>query len=547
MIPSLGPEIENDARTHLSEEWEEITGKIPDLSDDSEVMAPLMTVVLLARNVHRMIEGTYWNGFAEHATGTSLVDRAQDRILERQDATRSRGMLVFSGSPGQQFDADAVIAQSNAGLDYRPLRGFKINDFGVAAVPAESVERGLITRVAADAINTVVEPGGLSVHNQSIEDANAITGPDAGYVTIDRENVANHQVFPVSNVKYAAAVDGFEIKMRNPSSSAARFAVKWTILDDDVGVFVGATSAQEFDMDGGETRSVRWTFEDIDLLVDPAVSNLRIIPLLLERSTHDQLELKAVQASSGPQLRLGNQDTGNALELTIHQRIRGDFLEGTNLESETAFKMRRRQQLYKPGAGTPESIEARLRDLPGMSFVKVEQNDSPHDEPNGLPANSLSPIIYGSTSKQRIADALTTVAHGGIRLWGNIEFVREDFRGRPRKMRWQEAVERRVFVRITGEATREFPPEGEGRRMVQDATITKVGGTDNLAQQHNGLPPGQAVNLGALYAAVKTVRGLSAPLIEIAFEGDPFEAQNLPIEVTEKAITDVDAVRVEIR
>lgn len=94
---------------------------------------------------------------------------------------------------------------------------------------------------------------------------------------------------------------------------------------------------------------------------------------------------------------------------------------GTNIQTDGAFRVTRAASVGRPGNNQIDSMIGELFAVSGVRRVKVYENDTnsatvhPIDNPHGLPANSIAPVIDGGTN-DNVALAIYTKKNPGVLL-----------------------------------------------------------------------------------------------------------------------------------
>jgi hypothetical protein len=97
------------------------------------------------------------------------------------------------------------------------------------------------------------------------------------------------------------------------------------------------------------------------------------------------------------------------------------FLVGSNEESDTALKIRRRKSIAISSVGLVQSVEAALLALTGVTAVFVYENDTTSTDANGVPAHTIWAIVEGGDEAE-IANVLYTKRSLGCGMYGAITY-----------------------------------------------------------------------------------------------------------------------------
>lgn len=101
------------------------------------------------------------------------------------------------------------------------------------------------------------------------------------------------------------------------------------------------------------------------------------------------------------------------------------FDTGRLQETDDELRLRQSVSTSIIGSSSRGAIEARLRNVEGVTFAKVLENTSMFTDENGLPAKSFEAIVEGSTDKN-VATAIYNIKPAGIATYGNRVTTVED-------------------------------------------------------------------------------------------------------------------------
>lgn len=95
-----------------------------------------------------------------------------------------------------------------------------------------------------------------------------------------------------------------------------------------------------------------------------------------------------------------------------------DSVVGLDLESDSAFRLRREQSLSVTGSGTREAIQAQVLNVSGVTSSTVLVNRTSATDSDGLPPNSFEVVVAGGANDD-IAEALLLQWPAGIQAFGS--------------------------------------------------------------------------------------------------------------------------------
>lgn len=187
-----------------------------------------------------------------------------------------------------------------------------------------------------------------------------------------------------------------------------------------------------------------------------------------------------------------------------------DAVAGTNVESDTAFRLRRAQS-QRSGTGTDDAIAAALYKVAGVSLALVTSNRTGVVDSEGRPANCFESVVQGGNDVS-VGQAIASTMPGGIKPYG-LAYSDPGLlvtlpSGRQYYVNFSRPTVLYAWVQVTITA---YDPDG-GTPADYAAEIQDAGAS------YGNLNFGIGANfiLQKMYAAVYSVKGLYAVSIQIA-------------------------------
>lgn len=219
----------------------------------------------------------------------------------------------------------------------------------------------------------------------------------------------------------------------------------------------------------------------------------------------------------------------------------GEATEGTDVETDTAFRVRRRQSVSIAGAGTVDAMTANLLDLTGVTNVFIVENRTFVTDSDGRPPKSFEAIVTGGTDLE-IAQEIWNRKPAGIETHGDTTISTVvDSQGNTRSISFSRPTTLFMHLQIdyTLNSEEVFPANGEAgistAAVVEGSTLTI--GEDVILQKL----------LGPIYTAVP---GIATLIIRIASSstagGAPGSFQATNFVITSTQITSFDVSRVTV-
>lgn len=203
---------------------------------------------------------------------------------------------------------------------------------------------------------------------------------------------------------------------------------------------------------------------------------------------------------------------------------------------ETDSDLYRRYHLgvWANGAGTIESIYANLSQIPGVTALRVYENDTDQTV-NGIPKRSIYTVVKGGLDAD-IAAALLKFKPLGIGTHGKTSVTVRDSQYQPHLIRFSRPTKCYIWLKVTIET---FVDEGE---MAKAGYIARV--LENILNYGAQLGVGSDVIYQRLIAAAISVSGVGKVRVQLGktrliTDSEPvYQEQNLVIAPDEEAIFD---------
>lgn len=213
-----------------------------------------------------------------------------------------------------------------------------------------------------------------------------------------------------------------------------------------------------------------------------------------------------------------------------------DAVLGSDVETDSALRQRRDQELAAQGSAQVDAVRAKLLKLTGMQQVTVFENTLDATDGNGVPPHALeclcydgpSPAVANDVIAQRIWDSRA----GGIRTYGGLTGNALDSQGNTRAMSFSRPTPRTVWftIDISVDAST-FPVTG-------DADIEAA-----LVAKGLTLGVGKPVVLASFFPAIFGTTGVKDVVVFRAdFAAFPVGTANLAIGTRELATFDTSRI-----
>lgn len=204
-----------------------------------------------------------------------------------------------------------------------------------------------------------------------------------------------------------------------------------------------------------------------------------------------------------------------------------DVLVGTNVESDTELRARRKLSTARDSQGIIDSIFAGISNIPGVTKAVVEENDTDTYSSSGLPPNSTHVVVIGG-SDQEIADMIWKKKSSGGPTYGSEEVTIIDSQGFPHVMRFSRPTIIDIHVEVDLTTFPDYPTDGD--TLVKQAIVDYANG---VLIEGRGFSLAQQVVQSRLYTPINTVTGHEIDAIRIGVSTGPTSSDNIPISATE--------------
>jgi uncharacterized phage protein gp47/JayE len=210
-----------------------------------------------------------------------------------------------------------------------------------------------------------------------------------------------------------------------------------------------------------------------------------------------------------------------------------DATVGTNIEGDEDLRVRREEELDAVGAGTVDSIRARLLQTQGVTEAEVYENVTDFTDGDGRPPHSIHAVVIGGDDDD-VAQTIWDTKGGGIKAHGSDFGTAVDLKGIDRVMNFDRADEIEIWLEVDLDVILdEYPADGSDQVA---AALVALGDT---------LRMGRDVIAERLQAAVFGVSGVyDLTGFRLGFSPAPAGTANLPIAFDEKAVFDTSRVLV---
>lgn len=174
---------------------------------------------------------------------------------------------------------------------------------------------------------------------------------------------------------------------------------------------------------------------------------------------------------------------------------------GRAVETDAELRARQAQSVANPSQTIIESLQGGLASVPGVSLVKVYQNDTDTVDANGLPAHSIEAVVEGGEDYD-IAYQINLRKDDGVSTNGTESETVVDTMGQSHTIKFSRPTQTPIYVSLTVQPLVGY----KGSDSIKAAVAAYI----------NALGIGEDVYAAAIMvAAMQTMTSISAPEFNI--------------------------------
>ena len=197
---------------------------------------------------------------------------------------------------------------------------------------------------------------------------------------------------------------------------------------------------------------------------------------------------------------------------------------GVDQEEDAELRARRERSVIRSGTSTAEAIYSAVADL-DLEFIAIIENDTDITSPDGVPPHSFHTIAEGGTL-QDIAERVYHNKAIGIQAYGDNIIVVTDSQGYPHNIGISRPTQVDIEVSITY-------IRAPGSSLVGPDNVKQ-----NVIDYINDLQISEDVIWSRLFNPANSEEGVVIEDIFVGYQGQTLGTDNLPIAVSEKAVTE---------
>jgi len=210
-----------------------------------------------------------------------------------------------------------------------------------------------------------------------------------------------------------------------------------------------------------------------------------------------------------------------------------DAALGLEIETETALRIRREQELRRSGNAALDAIVADVKDVDGTSTVEGYENKTDAVDGDGLPPHSFEIVVQGGVD-DAIAQAIWDSGAGGIKTHGSDSGTAIDEKGDSQTINFTRPTVVDIYIDVEVTVDGDYPAGGD--TDIKEA-LAAWGQAD--------LGTGDDVIWSQVFAQPFDVSGvIDVTLIETGIAPAPAGTANIPI--TSRQVANIDTADITV-
>lgn len=209
---------------------------------------------------------------------------------------------------------------------------------------------------------------------------------------------------------------------------------------------------------------------------------------------------------------------------------------GRDEETPDAFRIRREEELFRPGSASPDGLASDLTALDGVEQVTILENLTLTTDANGIPPLSFEAVIFDgltpAVDDDVIAQAIFDSRAGGVRTYGSASGTAVDLKGDEHTMRFSRPTVLDLYLEYDLTVDDDYPGDVTFKETIVTDGQPFLNTSDDVIAER-------------LKAIALSVAGVVDVLeLRLGFSASPTGTVNLAVGVRE--IADLDTSRIVV-
>ncbi len=223
---------------------------------------------------------------------------------------------------------------------------------------------------------------------------------------------------------------------------------------------------------------------------------------------------------------------------------------GETEESDENLRTRRSQSTLAPSATPAESLWANIRNLTGVSFVRVLSNRTLVTDANGIPGKSIAAVVVGGDDTE-VAKVLLSRTSDAANWHGTTTINFTDQQGEPYSVSFIRPSDLDIFVEVDVTVTNTGVWPSNGADKIKQAIVTySVEGAPGLGIDDGfkelGFLPGVDIETSRLYTPINSVPGHRITGLRVGTSASPSATVSIPVAFNQQSRFDTTRIVVNV-
>lgn len=210
---------------------------------------------------------------------------------------------------------------------------------------------------------------------------------------------------------------------------------------------------------------------------------------------------------------------------------------GRDEESPADLRIRRARSTLAPAAAPAESVWANLRNLDGVTYVRVYINNKLTVDSRGIAPKTQFVVIVGGDDAE-IAKTILQRSGGGVEFAGASLVIIYDAQFEPYFIRFSRPAPVEILIEIEITVTNQTTFPGDGAELIELAIIAyALDGASSLdivdGFRQDGFGPGSNVIRSRLYTPINSIPGHKVEVLKIGTSIIPVAEQDVQTGLSE--------------
>ena len=225
-------------------------------------------------------------------------------------------------------------------------------------------------------------------------------------------------------------------------------------------------------------------------------------------------------------------------------------IPGEEVESDENLRTRRSQSTLAPGTTPAESLWANIRNIDGVSFVRVLSNRTKIVDADGIPGKAIAAVVVGGDDLE-IGKVLIARTSDAAEWHGNTSVDLVDLQGESYSPQWIRPDSLDIYVEVDVTIINIGTWPSDGAELIKSAIVEySINGAPGLGIDDGfrsvGFLPGVDVESSRLYTPINSVPGHRITALRVGTTVSPGVVVFVPVAFDEQSAFDVSRIVVNV-